>query len=270
MIWQKIWILCRRFIAIALYPLCAILFYERFSRGIGEVSIWDIHIVIFSALAIYCVWKERSSARADEIELQNARKESRSLSNKNSELTDALDFLGGDKLWSFYMRTLGEELRLGNQERISLYCYSEKAKAFIMLGRHSKNPELNATGRKVYRADQGCIGAAWRDGDCLESYWPDPVKNPTGYAKKNEKYGYTPEDLSTLTMLPRSVYAKALEHPETGRCAIVLAESLSGKRFLGEIRGEVVVAPTFTVLERVLPFVKDRLPSLDQPQEMGY
>ena len=116
-------------------------------------------------------------------------------------------------------------LEFGDTERISVYKHD--GRAFVMLGRYSKNPNFNQHGRGIYPDNQGCIGAAWaQGGEAFEAGLPDPNETPGLFLEANyQRWSMPYETSNELTMKSRSFAAFALESRNQHRIAVVVFES---------------------------------------------
>lgn len=94
-----------------------------------------------------------------------------------------------------------------HHDRISAYYYH--GGQFVMIARHSKNPELRVEGRRKYPNDQGAIGTAWasREGKYIKSFPADPEK----WVQSMIRDGLPREVAEALTMKSRKIVAMRVE-----------------------------------------------------------
>lgn len=94
-----------------------------------------------------------------------------------------------------------------HHDRISAYYYH--GGQFVMIARHSKNPELRVEGRGKYPTDQGAIGTAWasREGQYIKSFPADPEK----WLQSMMRDGLPREVAEALTMKSRKIVAIRVE-----------------------------------------------------------
>ncbi|NYD91640.1 hypothetical protein [Sphingomonas melonis] len=128
--------------------------------------------------------------------------------------------------WRHRLAHIAQAMTLPNSFRISIYRYSASTDTFNMLGRYAAIPRYNATGRGVYTADSGCIGAAWESAD-MESFAENLPADPEEYIKENcENWGFDDETARNLTMKSRSIYAyTVMDAMGIDRIAVIVFES---------------------------------------------
>lgn len=123
-----------------------------------------------------------------------------------------------------------DQLKLGDDGRVSVYGHDARLSAFTMLGRYSKNPSLAAPGRRIYPDHEGCIGQALQYGSAFTNEIPDYDANADEYvAHLRDNWKIPPETAAGFKMKPRAVAAYAIEdHTETPRrrFAVLVVETL--------------------------------------------
>ena len=112
-----------------------------------------------------------------------------------------------------------------DNERISVYKHD--GKAFVMLGRYSKDPEYIKRGRSVYPDNEGCIATAWRDGEAFVNGLPDPSSDLNGYVDAlKDQWDVNKTTARNFKMKSRSYGAYAVEDLSgIRRIAVVVIES---------------------------------------------
>lgn len=126
-----------------------------------------------------------------------------------------------------------------HHDRVSAYYYHDGN--FVMIARHSKNPELRRDGRRIYPSDQGAIGSAWssREGKYVKSFPSDHEK----WIKSMMRDGLSREVAEKLTMKSRKIAAIRIEDV-TGSVGILVLESTElpniGSETLERVRNSLV------------------------------
>ena len=128
--------------------------------------------------------------------------------------------------WRVRLANIHMELQLDNTFRVSIYRYSAETRTFEMIGRYAPIPKYGRTGRGIYPAEIGCIGAAWESAD-QESIVETLPEDEDAYIKENcESWGFDENTVSNLTMKSRSVYAfTIMDALGLDRAAVVVFES---------------------------------------------
>jgi hypothetical protein len=120
---------------------------------------------------------------------------------------------------------LSKELEFGDTERISVY--KHEGRAFVMLGRYSKNPLFDQSGRGIYPDSEGCIGRAWTSSESTVSNLPDPETNLAAYIAEVQKWNLSESTIRSLRMKSRSYAAFAIDDSKGARrIAVVVFESV--------------------------------------------
>ncbi|MEZ0251846.1 MAG: hypothetical protein ACAH20_12975 [Methylobacteriaceae bacterium] len=195
------------------------------------------------------------------------------LTHENYELREIvkLSELTHQERCSKRLVTIGDILSFKNGDRISLYKYEEKK--FIMLGRHSKRPELSQPGRAIYPADQGVIGKAWHSNDsyCFVDDLPDPNESLDEYLQHNsERFDFPNEVCANMPMKSRTNGAFCIEdNANVKNVAVLVIESLEPSRFsFDELQN--VVSKSQRDLGFLLEVLKPLEPSLELARGKGF
>jgi hypothetical protein len=118
-------------------------------------------------------------------------------------------------------------LKLEDTDRISIYKHD--GRAFIKLGRYSKNPEYAKQGRSIYPDNEGCIGEAWLNGFSFIDGLPDPAQDLENYLERlKQDYRIAKEVARNFKMKSRNFAAYAIEDSKGDRrIAIIVVESVN-------------------------------------------
>jgi hypothetical protein len=186
-----------------------------FGGGAGikrKASITDLQkMVKAQEEAIVSFHNELERRQASEIKLQ-----------QNRNLLMRLLLLG-----------LAGRIGLTHNDRISVYRHN--GEYLIQIGRFSKNPQHEKSGRSVYPDDQGCIGHAWKNGDCFESKLPNPNK-PEYKARNRTKWSIPGEVIDAMIMKSRSLAVFKLNRSsECTPFAVVVFESVKPEGITAKI-----------------------------------
>jgi hypothetical protein len=200
--------------------------------------------------------------------------EIRALKDDVRSLQASLDSLTNDtrEAWRLRLAEIYGDLELDGSFRINLYRFSRQTRVFNMIGRYARIEQYNQTGRGVYPAQIGCIGAAWESAD--GEAWVDDLPDPSDaeYVRLScERWGFDEDTVRALTMKSRSIYAFAIwDQRNVDRIAIIVFESLNSKaadaeRLRQAVRGRIGQR-IVTDLE-TLKFIE---PSPDLAKEKGF
>ena len=132
------------------------------------------------------------------------------------------------RLFQYVLISLYNKLKLGGNERISVY--KKKEDKFVIMSRYSINPALEKINRKHYPITDGFIGQALRDEECYVDGLPEFKTNgkEAYYKAIQDRCTIDKETLRGISMTSRSYYCKALTDPaKIERRAIIVFESLS-------------------------------------------
>jgi hypothetical protein len=123
-----------------------------------------------------------------------------------------------------HLAHVSDGLTFGRNERISVYRF--KSGKFVPLARYSPNAAYREKSRTEYPHDQGCIAAAWADGEAFENELPSFKQQPEEYLRRNRDKWRIPEDVSrSLKMKSRSIAAFRIEDDQ--RQGVIVFESLN-------------------------------------------
>ncbi len=134
-------------------------------------------------------------------------------------------------LKEYYHKYLGEisrdDLKLTENERISLFKIVKDEESCIMLGRYSENHFYKGIGRPLYPSKQGCIGKALRKNKYYITDLPDYEEQEFQYiAKQQEIFRLSPETIKNLTMKARAYSAYAIKNKDNhDKVAVIVIES---------------------------------------------
>lgn len=107
--------------------------------------------------------------------------------------------------------------------------YSVEDDGFVLLSRHSKNPELEQRGRPVYPLTKGVIGEAWRRGSSYRTY---DVKDRAEWEAALVATGdFSAEVAAGMTMMARSILGVRVDLSTTSKVGMVVIESTQANAF---------------------------------------
>lgn len=137
-------------------------------------------------------------------------------------------------LCSLHLSGLMHRMGLDDNDRVSIYKHNENI--FYRIARHSNHPEHAKPGRSIYPDNEGCMGAALREGMAFEETLP--ARSPAYETRLIQKWHMQPDVIPNLTMRSRSIAAFALHRPIGGkRFAIIVFESMVPGRIDEDCRG---------------------------------
>jgi len=152
-------------------------------------------------------------------DLAKMRDENEQLGNNNQALVSGLDDMIERSLVS-----VTNELGLDGAIRISLYVYRGKSKTFQGIARFSPLPTYSDFVRDVYASDQGCIGRALANGECILRDMPDPSPDQSMWVTHQyQKTGLDTRTSEKIRMKSREIGAFAIGEPS--RVGVVVVES---------------------------------------------
>lgn len=105
--------------------------------------------------------------------------------------------------------------------RLSIYFHHEDC--FILLGRYSANPTLEAAGRTEYPSDEGVISRVWANGCSSVTDLPDDLEE--WVAAQIEEHGMSDQTARAITMKARSLGGHRID-TTAGPIGIVIRESM--------------------------------------------
>jgi hypothetical protein len=158
------------------------------------------------------------------------------------------------------LKALATVLKLGANERISLYKFDEDD-TFARLGRYSINTEYNKAGRVSYPAKEGAINKAWYgDGFYFVDNLPDPNTDLETYLQRlKEEFGINKNVARDFKMKSRCYAAYAINNTKRDkRIAIIVIESINADG-LGRDRLKAVLDTESPRIARIM----ERLASVE-------
>lgn len=169
---------------------------------------------------------------------------------------------------------LAEELQLGTQGRITVYCHIAERSAFQKVCRHSKNRALEqAPGRVAFKDEHGVIGMAWREVEVIEPGLPDPVSDAANYEATNyRKYGLPTEVTRRLSMKSRVLVGLRFPPEDHGQepIGVLLVESLDDSLDAQRVLAQVKLSAWWRTLQAHLRAQGPQLPVLTTASEKGF
>lgn len=146
------------------------------------------------------------------------------LEEYNSNLNSTLESIPIDMI-----KTLGKAIKLGNEERITLYRVdsNDENKVFVPVARFSDNPNFKQYGRSTYPLNQGYIGQCWEKEEIYVSNLESYEKKKRKYISDAKKVGMEQSDIESLSMKSRSFFGKRLHHNGDDAIAILIIESMN-------------------------------------------
>lgn len=98
-----------------------------------------------------------------------------------------------------WLKQVSKQYNMNSSERASIYF--ELNKEFILLARHSSNPNFKEIHRQKFPLNQGVISKAWSHGECIEKECPQYENDVNSYYNyMTEAYGFSEEDLKNFKM----------------------------------------------------------------------
>jgi hypothetical protein len=190
------------------------------------------------------------------------------LASQNNQLRDLVKSLGNDieEKWRHLLIQIANECKLDNKSRISIYRH--EGAHFIMLARFSIDPNKRKTGRGFYPAEQGCIGAAYRDGESIIQSFPDPSTD--AYVQANLRQSVPAAVVAGFKMKPRSIVAFAIAERDTyDRPLVLVYESTEESAFVLR-RLKSVTTNYNDTLCSLYKTLEPLLPSLSYARQEGF
>lgn len=179
-------------------------------------------LTLLASISFFCIGEFWSARKANRGAL---------LRNRIADLEDALNKAQDDyyQVTSTTLFNLAKELRIRHNGSDRLSVYKHDGRAFVIVGRHSKNPMFNERGRSYYPDTQGVIGVAWKsaDGEATANQFPDFEGRPENYLRRvSSEYDIVPEIIQEFKMKSRSYAVITLDSgPREERIAVLVYES---------------------------------------------
>lgn len=114
-----------------------------------------------------------------------------------------------ERALSMLLQRLGEHCAVDtSNDRISVYYHTDEH--FVMIARHSRNPEYDKPGRRKYELRQGVIGKGWEEtyGTALVQL---PAKLDNWIRSMTENHGFTRDQALKMRMKSREIGAIRVE-----------------------------------------------------------
>lgn len=170
-----------------------------------------------------------------------------------------------------HLEAIGETLRFGRNDRISLYYFDTDESAFVQVARHSKNPDYKQPGRWIYPIDEGII-ARTRAGDemvyipSLPSYEADPQRY-VEYMVSN--FNMKNDAVEKLTMHPRFMAGMRVSSPDGNDWkAVLIVESDRANAWQKKELNDVLIRNKLCIYKLMCDF-PDCVPSIPAARKAG-
>lgn len=227
---------------------------------------------LFTSISIMVSYSDK--LKIDRLETDNQQKSDEifALQSLNLTNTETLDKRSIDtfQVFSLYLKHTASELRLGVEDRISIYKVSEEY--FFLFGRFSKNHSYTKIGRRYYQREQGVIEDAfeknWAQSEMQCSYEKN-VARKRKYADEHLRRFRIPSQVSNnFNMKSRSYRALAVKGEGLGRPVAIVCVESTVRGNLNHITREVLVA-RLPMLASLLEALEHHIPSMDNAMSEG-
>lgn len=144
---------------------------------------------------------------------------------------------------------------------------------FNIIGRYSSNSTFNDTSRKIYPANEGVIGEAYRNQSCYINKLPDYRTNPSKYRKIiKSKYALDEGTISKLNMKSRLYGAYVLkDEDDVTNDIIIVFESINpNSELMTKEKLEEIVELYKKDLLILINEIDIEKPALNYATERGY
>lgn len=174
--------------------------------------------------------------KTDEINNLNAEKKDLDIKIQNLENQISKININSIEIVDIHLAYLFEKMKLGNDERISLYKLINEE--FYVLGRFSSNPELRKRSRPSYKKE-GLIFKAWQSGNYFKNSGI-PIPNTSTRSKFRRGYYKVINDIApideetvwSIKMKSRSFYIKSFKDlMNLEQTSIIVIESKNDRSF---------------------------------------
>jgi uncharacterized protein YutD len=201
-------------------------------------------VVLLIGVSIFLEIQLKGRGKKYKSLLQSLREERNALNNQvlnlteeNTQLKKSFDFISND-----YYNQIADllknifkdsNLKLGSDDRISVYRHIESTSVFFMLGRYSTYSEFRKKGRMLYPDNIGYIGKAWRCHASLHiENLPDYNTSPQVYIEKvSVETGLSKEVIEQMQMKSRYFFITKIMNTDKVTPDIILVfESMNPKR----------------------------------------
>jgi hypothetical protein len=233
-------------------------------------SIWLINKQVYSSKSIDKIEKEKTdeiiSLKGDkkelDIKIQNLENQISKINNNSIEIVE------------IHLAYLFEKMKLGNNERISLYKLI--CDEFYVLGRYSANPELRKRSRISYKKE-GLIFKAWQEIKFFKNTGIPNADNKRTKFKKN--YYKIINDIATIDeetvwnikMKGRSFYIKSFKDlMNLEQTSIIVIESKNERAFE---EADIDLVLNLDEEKRLVAFVEKidwDFPNINNASEKGF
>ncbi|MDE1715722.1 hypothetical protein PWG14_24970 [Chromobacterium amazonense] len=159
------------------------------------------------------------------------------------------------------------EIKLGNNSRISIYRHD--GSNFIMLSRYSPDAHKKSKGRGYYPDNEGCIGHAYSNKECIEVGLPDPG-TPEYFKIMEEKWHLKKEIVSKFTLHARDIAAFAIENKAKHNRPMVIVFESTEPNTLNEHSLRKICDRYTTTLCGITEAHESLLPSMAFAKEKGF
>jgi hypothetical protein len=155
------------------------------------------------------------------------------------------------ELFNGQLAVLASRLEFNKKHRITVF--SADGDRLVRQARFSGNPQfMDSRGRDCYPIDQGCIGKAFAEGECVATFC-DPKADLQAYAQEMHDHSGIPMEVSKqFCMKSRSYAAIAIDDEDERSIAVISFECLdvSGlnvEKVRGQLRSDKVRIKKFLV-----------------------
>ena len=127
------------------------------------------------------------------------------------------------------------ELQLTVKHRISIYYLDSEQNNLVLLDRFAKNHDFNSVGRPFFPRQQGVIGKAWANGECIDKKIPIVNRKDTAYYQYlNENYDIPRDVSSRLRMNSCTIAGFAIEDVHGHHTGVIIFESQDQNDFVDQ------------------------------------
>ncbi|MEY2703757.1 MAG: hypothetical protein RLY43_2396 [Bacteroidota bacterium] len=225
-----------------------------------QLYIFFVAIVFGVLSSSGCFLKQRRNKKI----IENLQQENLNLENyiDNRELDTY-------SIFSAYLKTIYDDLKMTSEERVSLYKLD--LNKFICIGRYSDNEIYREKTNRLYPKDQGCIGKAWEMGDdeVVDSP-PFEESEEAWYQYHMNKYHFSRSELVNIKMKSCSFKATRLRNSQEQTIAVIVFESMmkNGVKFGTVTR---YFSPhTRKALVGLIESLNAHIPELEMAMEEGF
>lgn len=238
---------------------------RKYCLEFASIDKWTITLLIVTILS--AVW----GGVASHVTIHFVKENYKKLLKKYSDLQSDYEGRSIDcyKLFSNYIYGLYLNLKLGTNERVSLYKLD--LEKYSCIGRFSENEIYKGRPNRLYPKHQGCIAKAWEVGSVEDADSPDPESDWAKYVDHHtKKYGYSEEELKVLRMKSRSFFGIRIRNEQKKVMAVLMFESTlpNGLPF-GKIK-KLLNENEQKKLCSLIEALESHLPSLESANSEGF